>query len=142
MFGPAVEDRDSDQEVFRSFFRVLHKNVEVSVTIEYSGIEQFVLKFLARAALTCLHQVSVRELRLRVLVEVPHVGMGWRAIEIEVVFLHILAVISFAVRQSEKAFFQNRISAVPQAQAKTEMLVVVGNACEPVLSPRYALERA
>jgi len=54
---------------------------------------------------------------------------------IEVVLLYIFTVVSFAVRQSEKAFLQDWSFAVPQAQGKAKILLVVGNACEPVFSP-------
>ena len=57
------------------------------------------------------------------------------AIKIEVVLLYVFAVIAFAVRQPEKAFFQDRIFAVPQAQSKAEILLVVGNSREAIFSP-------
>jgi hypothetical protein len=36
-----------------------------------------------------------------------------RAVEIEVIFFDVLAMIAFAVRQSEKTFLQDWVSAVP-----------------------------
>src|SRR6266513_215302 len=133
-FRAAVYYCDSDQDIFRRFLRILYEDVEVPVLIEYSGIEQFILEFLARTAPIGLHQVSIRELRLWIFVEILHVGMSRRAVEIEAVLLYIFTVVSFAVRQSEKAFLQDGVFAVPQAQGKAKILLVVGNACEPVFS--------
>src|SRR6201993_1506308 len=89
-----IEYGDSNQDAFWRFLRILHKHVEIAVFIEDSRIEQLILEFLARTMPACLHQVPIREIRLRVFVEILHVGMSRCAIEIEVVFLHILAVIS------------------------------------------------
>ena len=50
---------------------------------------------------------------MRILVQVPHVRVRRSAVEIEVAFLDILAVIALAVGQSEETFLENRILAVP-----------------------------
>src|SRR5437762_5094202 len=96
-FRAAIEYGDSNQNALWRFLRILHKHVEIAVFIEDSRIKQLILELLARTMPVCLHQVPIRELRLRVFVEILHIGMSRCAIEIEVVFLHILAVISFAV---------------------------------------------
>src|SRR5690349_19941726 len=74
-FWSPVEYRDSDRVILWRLFRVFHKYVDIPVIVEYSGIEQFVLQLLTRAAPICLHLVSIRELRLWILVEIFHVGM-------------------------------------------------------------------
>src|SRR5215472_9946464 len=61
--------------------------------------------------------------------------MGWRAIEVEIVFLHVLAVIPLAVAQSEQAFLQDRVVTVPQRQREAQQLTIIRNAGEPVLTP-------
>ena len=61
--------------------------------------------------------------------------MRWRTVEVEVVLLHILAVIAFAVGQSEEPLLENRILAVPQGQGKAEVLLVIGNAGDAILAP-------
>jgi hypothetical protein len=39
--------------------------------------------------------------------------MGWRAIEVEVVFFDILAMVAFAIRYPEETFFEYWILAIP-----------------------------
>ena len=57
------------------------------------------------------------------------------AVEVEVVLLHVLAVIAFAVGQSEEPLLENRVPGVPEGQAEAEVLAVIGNASDPVLTP-------
>ncbi len=61
--------------------------------------------------------------------------MGRRAVEVEVVLLHILAVVALAVGQSEEPLLENRILSVPQGQRKAEPLLVIGNAGDAVFAP-------
>ena len=61
--------------------------------------------------------------------------MRRRAVEVEVVFLDVLAVIAFAVGQAEQALLENRILAVPQGQREAEPLLVVGDAGQAVFAP-------
>src|SRR5512137_197174 len=61
--------------------------------------------------------------------------MGWRRVEVEVVFLDILPMIALAVGQPEQAFLEDRIPAVPQRKGKAQPLFVVGQAGQTVLSP-------
>ena len=39
--------------------------------------------------------------------------MRGRVVEIEVVFLHVLAMVAFIAREAEEPFFQNRVVLVP-----------------------------
>jgi hypothetical protein len=39
--------------------------------------------------------------------------MGRLAVEVKIIFLHVLAVVAFAIRQPEKAFLQNGVLAIP-----------------------------
>src|SRR4029450_8966661 len=59
----------------------------------------------------------------------------WRAIEVEVVLLHVLAMVAFAVGQPEEPLFENRILAVPEGQAEAEVLLVIGNPGDAVFAP-------
>jgi hypothetical protein len=56
-------------------------------------------------------------------------------LEVEVVFLHVLAVIALVTRQTEEAFLENRIAAVPQRQGEAEVLRCVADAAQTVLVP-------
>src|SRR5262245_59823901 len=61
--------------------------------------------------------------------------MGRRAVEIEVVLIDVLAVIPFAVGETEEAVLQDRIAAVPQRDRKAQALLIVGHAGQPVFTP-------
>ena len=127
-FGAAIVDRDLNQDVFRGRLGILDEDVEVAILVEHAGIDQFVLHFLPAAAAAGLDKIGVRECRLRILVEVLHVRMRRRAVEVEVVFLDVLAVIALAVGQAEQAFLEDRVLSIPQGQGEAQPLLVVGNA--------------
>src|SRR5262249_11379751 len=61
--------------------------------------------------------------------------MRRRAVEVEVVLLHVLAVIAFAVGQAEQAFLQDRIGAVPERDGEAEALLIVTHTRYPILTP-------
>ena len=61
--------------------------------------------------------------------------MRRRAVEVEVVLLHVLAVIAFAVGQAEQPLLENRILAVPEGEGEAEPLLVVGDAGQAVFAP-------
>src|SRR5260370_1867761 len=87
------------------------------------------------AATVRVEEICVRKLPLRIVVQVLHVRMGGRAVEVEVVFLDILAVVAFAVGQAEQPLLQNGVLAIPEGQRETESLMIVGNAGDTVLAP-------
>ena len=118
-FSPAVVDGNADQYVVRALLRVFDENVEVTVILKDAGVEQFVFELLARALRVLLEQLCVRKFVLRVLVQILHVRVRWRAIDVEVVLLHIFAVVALAVGEAEQALLQDRVTFVPQCQRKT-----------------------
>src|SRR3990172_7235454 len=61
--------------------------------------------------------------------------MSRRAVKIKIVFLDIFAVIAFAISQSEKPLFDDRILAIPECKSKTEILLVVGKTGDAVFAP-------
>src|SRR4029453_3271462 len=81
------------------------------------------------------HQGRAGNPRLRVLVEELHVAMGRRRVEVEVVLLHVLAVISLVAAEAEEALLQDGVAAVPERQGEAEPSVVVGDPGDPVLAP-------
>jgi hypothetical protein len=89
--GPAIGDGHPHQDVLGGGLRVFHGHVEVPVLGKDAGVEQLVLGRPAVAPPVLLHERRVGEGRLRVLVERAHVGVGRRRVDIEVVFLHVLA---------------------------------------------------
>ena len=117
--GPGCDTVIRDQNISRRCLRVLDEHVEVAVVVEDSRVEQLVFHVIAPALLVCLHELAVGVRALRVLVQVLHVRMRWRRVEIEVVLLHVLAVVAFAVRETEQAFLDDRIFAVPERERDT-----------------------
>src|SRR5262249_30428581 len=134
-FGAPVCGADADAEVLGRCLGVLEENVEVSVVGEDARVEQLVFELRARAALVGRHQFVIGVGPLRILVEVLHVRMGRGAIEVEVVFLHVLAVISLAVGEAEEALLENGIFLVPQSQREAELLLVVRDPGQTILAP-------
>src|ERR1700730_8887321 len=58
-----------------------------------------------------------------------------RAIEVEVIFLDIFAVVGFAVRQTEHSFFKDGVFAVPKGHAETQQLLLIADAGKTILTP-------
>ena len=133
-FRPAIVHGDPDEDVFRAFLGVFDEHVKVAVVVKYAGIEQLVLELFPRSSPVGLDQVPVGILPLRVLVEVLHVGVRRRAVEVEVVLLDILAVVRLAVGEPEQALLQDRVALVPQRQRKAQPLLVVADS--PRARPR------
>ena len=131
----AVLDRDLDEDVFGRGLGVFDEHVEVAVLIEHARIEQLVLELRAPALLVRLDDVLVRVGCLRILVQVLHVRVRGRGVDVEVVLLHVLAVVAFAVRQSKQSLLQDRVALVPQREREAEELLVVRYAREAVFAP-------
>ena len=137
-----VGDGDLDQDVFGRGLRVLHEHVEVAVVVEDAGIEQLVLEVGPAAPLVGRDDVVVGIGRLRVLVEILHVRVRRRRVEVEVVLLDVLAVVPLAVGQAEQALLEDRVLAVPQREAKQSSCRSSEMPARPSSPQRYARERA
>jgi len=57
------------------------------------------------------------------------------AVEVEVIFLHILAMIAFVAGQPEETLFEDGIRPVPEREAEADELVAVADRGEAVLVP-------
>jgi hypothetical protein len=132
---PAVVHRDANQDVLRALLRILHEHVEVAIVVEGARVEQLVLELFPGSPAVGLDQVPVGVLPLRVFVEILHVRVGGRAVEVEVVLLDVLAVVGLTVGESEQALLQDGVALVPQGQGEAEPLLVIREAREPVLAP-------
>jgi len=91
------------------------------------------LKLLPRPAPIRFHQIAIGKLSLWILG--ISCKVGWRAVGVEVVLLYILAVIALTVGQAEQTLLQDRVPAVPQGEREAELLLVVGDPGQAVLSP-------
>ena len=72
---------------------------------------------------------------LRILVEVLHVRVARHVVEVEVVLLHVLAVIALVAGQAEHPLLEDRVGAVPQREREAQLLLVVADAGDAVLAP-------
>src|SRR5262245_39356142 len=86
-FKPAIVDADPDQHVFRGCLGILDDDVEIAVVVEDASVEELVLELVPRAPPIRRPEVSVGISRLGVLVQVLHVGVGRRVVEVEIVLL-------------------------------------------------------
>src|SRR5512140_711715 len=134
-FGAAVYGGNLHEDILGTRLGIFHKNVKVSVLRENAGIKEFILHVLPRSMPVRLYKIRIWKCRLRIFIEVLHVGMGSSRVEIKVVLLHIFPVVPFAIGQAKEALFEDRVFAVPESQGKAKMLSVIGNPCQPILSP-------
>ena len=83
-FRPAIVHGHPNEDVLRPLLRVLHEHVKIPVVGEHARIEQFVFELFPRSPSVGLDQVPVGIFPLRVLVEILHVRVGRRAVDVEV----------------------------------------------------------
>src|SRR5438105_2590157 len=133
--GTAIGHVNADQDVFGVGLRVFDLDVEVPIAVEHAGVHELVLGRLPAAPAVFVDEIRVRKRRLRILVEELHVRVGRRAVDVEVVLLHVLAVIAFAAGQTEQALLQNRIAPVPERQREADSLMAVADAGQPGFVP-------
>src|SRR5262245_7374971 len=118
IFGPAIERFDPYADVLGRSFCVLDENVKVPIAVKHSGVQQLVFKPAPSPPLVLLDEVKIREFRLWVLVQILHVGMRRRVIEIEVVLLDVFTVIAFRRHKPEGTLLQDWIPSVPKRHSK------------------------
>src|ERR1035438_10014560 len=131
-FGSAIADIDADQQVLRRDLSILHLDVEISAAVKNPGVDEFVFPFQPIPPAVLLEQPTVRELRLRILVQVPHVGVAGRVVEVKVIFLDVLAVIPLVTCQAKHPLLEKWIVAVPQRQRETKILVPVAYSTQTI----------
>jgi hypothetical protein len=104
---------DFDQHVLGIPFGIFDKNIEIAVVVKNAGIQKFVFQFVPTAVAIGDDQILIGISRLWIFVEVFHVGMGGRTVEVKVILLHVLAMIALAVGQAEQPLLENRVVAIP-----------------------------
>jgi hypothetical protein len=65
--------------------------------------------------------------------------VGGSAVEVEVVLLHILAVVALAGSEAEGPLLQDVILAVPRSKAEHQKLIAVANRGQPIFAPAVSL---
>ncbi len=131
----AIADVNRDEQVLGIGLRVFDLDIEIAVFGKDARIQQLELRRILPTPPVLLHQLRIREFRLRVLVEEAHVGVCGRAIEIEVVLLHVLAVVALVAAQAEQAFFEDRITTIPERDGKADALVPIADPGQTVFVP-------
>ena len=131
----AIARRDADEDVVDGGLGVLYQNVKVAIAVKHPGIEQLILRVMPIALAIFLYELMVREGGLGIFIEILHVGVGGGRVEVEVIFFNVLSMIAFIAGEAKEPFFQDRITAIPERQGKTQPLVVIGDASEAVFTP-------
>ncbi len=106
--GTAVVHRDEHERVVRPGLRVLHEHVEVAVVVKGVAVDQVELGLVLAARLVLRDEFRIGEFSLRILVQHLLVRVARRGVEVPVHLLHILAVIAFAVRETEQTLLEDR----------------------------------
>src|SRR5262249_27543017 len=108
-----IANFDAYADIFRARLGILDKDVKIPLAIEDARIEQFILPLIITQLFTLLNELLIGIGRLGIFIEILHVGMRWRRVEVEVVLLHILTMIGLRGDQAKQSLFQNRVFAVP-----------------------------
>ena len=135
-FRPPITHTDLDKDILGNLLGIFHKHIEVAIAIEDSRIEELVFHVASAAPFAVRDQVIVGKCGMGIFIQVLHVGMSWRAVQIEVILFDILTMVAFAIRQSKEALFEDWIVAIPQGQTKTEQLLFIADAARPS-SPQW-----
>ena len=112
-FWTAIDNFNADQDVFRGSLCIFDEDIEVAVLLKYAGIQKFKLQFLTAAPAILLPEPCIGKFRVRIFVEVLHIGMRRGGVEVKVVLLDVLGMIAFIAGQPEEPFFEYRILAIP-----------------------------
>ena len=131
----AVGDRDPDQDVVDRLLRILHLDVEVSVFVKDSRVEQFVLRLKMGAPAVFGQQILIGECCLRIFVEPFAVGMGRRRVEIVVELLDVLAVVALRTGETEEALLEDRVISIPEGETEAEPAEPVAQSHQTILTP-------
>src|SRR5690349_19051282 len=103
--------------------------------VKYAAVQQAERWVGAAAPPVLSHKPPIGERNLGVLVDVAQPRVAGCGIQIEVVFLYVLAPVALVARQAEGALFQDGVAAVPQGQCEAEPLLLVADAAQAVLAP-------
>jgi hypothetical protein len=95
--GTAIGDGQTDQNVIGRGFGVLDEHVEVTVLVEHTRVGELELVLLAATTSVLFDEPPIRILRLCILIEGLHVGVGGCRIEVVVTLLHIFPVITLRI---------------------------------------------
>jgi len=137
--GSTIYRFDANAKILAGNLAIFYKDIKITMVIEYAGVEKFVFEPSAGAFSVLIQQALVGVFRLRILVQILHVGVGRGAVKIEVILLHIFAMIALAGSQAKGPLFQNGIPTVPEGHAEHKKLIAVTDCSQAVLAPSIGL---
>ena len=92
-FRTTIAHLDAYADVLRARLGILDENVKIPLGIEDARIEHSYSPDHG-AASTLLDELLIGIGLLGIFIEILHIGMRWRGVEVEVVLFHILAMIA------------------------------------------------
>src|SRR5205809_1869259 len=137
--GSTIRDGDTNQDILHISLRILDKDVKVAILVKDSGTQQLEFGILASASAVLFDQSCVGILLLRILVEILHVRVCRRAVEIKIVLFDVLAVVAFASSETKQPFLEYGVPSVPQCKRKADQLMTVGDSGDAVFIPTVCL---
>ncbi len=128
-------ETDTNENILVVGFGVFDENVEVAIFAEDAGVEEFEFGLRATAALIFVHEPAVRKFGLRILIQILHVAVRWRGVEIKIIFFDVLAVIAFVACEAKNTFFEDWVAAIPKGERKADHLMAIAEASDAIFSP-------
>src|SRR5262249_27111969 len=117
----------------------LDEHVPVAAVVEEARVDQLEFRVESRAPAALVDQSLVRILGVWILVEVLHVAVSRRVVEVVVVLLDVLAVVALAAAQAEQPLLEKRISPGPEREREGEITMTIRDAAEAILVPSVGL---
>ena len=105
---------------------------------EDACVDQFEFLLFAAAAAVFIAQLLIRKTLLRVAIERFGVAAGWCSGQVIHRVFDVFPVVAFGIAQSEQAFFQDRVLAIPERRRETKQAMFVRQTEKTVLSPAVA----
>ena len=133
--GSPVGDGDPGEDLVLIRFGIFDQHVKIAILGKDAGVVQFVLVRVIATLLIFTHQLGIGKGGLGIVVEQLHVTVGGGAIEVEVTFLDIFAVVAFWAGEAKEPLFEDRVAAIPKRKGEAEILVAVRDPCQPIFIP-------
>jgi hypothetical protein len=89
---------DPNQQVFTIGLGVFHHHVKIAALVKDSGVYKLIFVIELGSQSVPMKKLIIGVSGLRILVEILHVGMGRRAIQVRIVFLDVFSVVAFGTR--------------------------------------------
>ena len=132
---PTVRYSETNEDVLWTGFGVLGKDVPVFRLVKHTRVFQLMLWLTHSSLPILLHQVGIRVLGLRVLVESLHVGVGGGGVKVVVALLAVLAMVPLGSRQTKETLLEDGVLLVPQCHGKAETTLSITDAQQAILPP-------